>query len=197
MRRDPGPHRDGHFRRPAVKLLLHICCAPCAIYPLKTLSAEGHDVMGFFYRHNIHPYRECLRREETLRSYAESLDLKVIYQSDYDLEGFIRQVVFRESDRCRFCYHERLMTTARLARKGRFDGFSSTLLYSKFQRHDLIRSTGEAVAKTVGIPFYYADFRPGWKEGVEASRHLGLYRQSYCGCIYSEKERYCKTPTAT
>lgn len=146
--------------------------------------------MGFFYRHNIHPYTECLKRQETLTAFAESIDFKVIFQNGYDLEGFLQRTVFRESSRCEICYHDRLRTTAIVAKKGNFDSFSSSLLYSKFQNHEMIRAIGESVGKTVGIPFYYLDFRSGWKYGIETSKRLGLYRQLYCGCIYSEKERY-------
>lgn len=173
-----------------MKTLLHICCAPCAIYPLQLLRHEGFEVMGFFYRHNIHPYTECMKRQEALETYAKSVDMRVIYQEGYDMEVFIRNVVFREKDRCAYCYHDRLRSTALLARHGKFDAFSTTLLYSKFQNHGLIRSIGESVAKSVGVEFHYEDFRKGWKEGIETSKRLGLYRQSYCGCIYSEKERY-------
>jgi predicted adenine nucleotide alpha hydrolase (AANH) superfamily ATPase len=153
---------------------------------------EGLEVMGFFYRHNIHPYTECLKRQEALQAYAEQIDLKVIYQEGYDIEGFIQNVVFRESDRCNYCYHDRLRSTALLAKRGKFDYFSSTLLYSKHQQHDLIRSMGEAIGKSVGVPFLYQDYREGWKEGIECSKQMGLYRQHYCGCIYSEKERFYK-----
>lgn len=146
--------------------------------------------MGFFYRHNIHPYSECLRRQETLQAYARQLGLRVIYQDGYDLEGFIRNVVYREKDRCSYCYHDRLQTTARMARRGKFDYFSTTLLYSKFQRHELIKAIGESVGRSAGVPFLYEDFREGWKEGVETSKALEMYRQPYCGCIYSEKERF-------
>jgi predicted adenine nucleotide alpha hydrolase (AANH) superfamily ATPase len=177
-----------------VRLLLHICCAPCAIYPVTSLRDDGVEVMGFFYRHNIHPFSECLKREETLKAYSEGIDLRVIYQEGYELERFLQNVVFREAERCDFCYHDRLRTTALMARRGRFDGFSSTLLYSKFQNHARIAATGEAVGKTVGGPFVYRDFRPGWKAGIEASKKLGLYRQQYCGCIYSEKERFYHPP---
>jgi predicted adenine nucleotide alpha hydrolase (AANH) superfamily ATPase len=176
-----------------MKILLHICCAPCVIYPLKTLRNEGFDIMGFFYRNNIHPYTECIRREETLKSYSAAMDLKVIYQDGYDLEGFIRNVAFRESNRCDYCYHERLKSTALMAKRGKFDYFSTTLLYSKFQKHAAVKSIGDAVGKSVGVKFYYDDFRKGWTEGVEASKSLKLYRQQYCGCIYSEKERYYKS----
>ena len=177
-----------------MKLLMHICCGPCSIYPVQVLRDDHCEVMGFFYRNNIHPFTECMRREKTLKTYAESIDLKMIYQSGYALEAFLRQVAFREADRCTYCYHDRLTTTAHFAKKGRFDGFTSTLLYSRFQKHDQIRSIGEAVGKSVGVPFFYQDFRDGWKTGIDESRRLGMYRQPYCGCIYSEKERYYREP---
>ena len=175
-----------------MKVLLHLCCANCAIYPLKSMKEEGLEVMGFFYRHNIHPYTECLRRQEALEAYAEKINLKVIYQEGYDLEGFIQNVAFRESERCNYCYHDRLRSTALIAKRGKFDYFSSTLLYSKHQNHELIRSMGESIGKLVEVPFLYHDYREGWKEGIECSKQMGLYRQHYCGCIYSEKERYFK-----
>lgn len=173
-----------------MKILIHICCAPCAIYPVKMLRSEDFEVMGFFYRHNIHPFTECLKRQEAVESYSSSIGMEVIYQKGYDLEGFIRNVVFRESQRCSYCYHDRLRSTALVAKRGKFDYFTSTLLYSKFQKHDRIKSIGEAVGRSVGVKFFYNDFRTGWKEGIETSKQLGLYRQQYCGCIYSEKERY-------
>jgi predicted adenine nucleotide alpha hydrolase (AANH) superfamily ATPase len=175
-----------------MKILLHTCCAPCTIYPVKILRLEGFDIMGYFYRNNIHPYTECIRRQKTLETYTADIHLRVIYQEGYDLEGFIRNVAFRESNRCFYCYHERLRSTALTAKRGKFDCFSTTLLYSKFQKHDDIKSIGEAVGKSAGIPFYYNDFRIGWKEGVETSKRLRMYRQQYCGCIYSEKERFYK-----
>ncbi len=175
-----------------MKILLHICCAPCAIYPVKTLRENDFEVMGFFYKHNIHPYTECLKRQQALEKYAEQIDLKVIYQDGYDLEGFLQKMVFRENKRCNVCYHDRLLSSALIAKKGKFDFYTTTLLYSKFQNHTLIKSIGESIGKIVGIPFYYEDFRIGWKEGIETSKQLEMYRQQYCGCIYSEKERYYK-----
>ncbi len=173
-----------------MKMLLHICCGPCAIYPVQVLRDSGFELMGFFYRHNIHPYTECMKREEAVRQYSEKSGLRVIYQEGYDLEGFIRNMVFREAKRCRICYHERLKAAAHIAKRGKFDYFTTTLLYSKQQNHELIRDIGESVGKQIGVPFYYADFREGWRTGIEQSKAMGLYRQQYCGCIYSEKERF-------
>lgn len=173
-----------------MKLLLHTCCGPCSIYPLEVLREQDFEVTGFYYRHNIHPYTECMKREDTLLAFAEESDLKIIIQKGYELEEFLRLMAFREKERCRFCYHERLMATALLAKSGKFEGFSSSLLYSRFQNHELIRETGENISKKLDIPFIYNDFREGWKKGIEISREKGMYRQNYCGCIYSEKERF-------
>ncbi|MCG8618767.1 MAG: epoxyqueuosine reductase QueH [Desulfobacterales bacterium] len=175
-----------------MKLLLHTCCGPCTIYPLEVLRGMDLDVMGFFYRHNIHPYTECMKREETLREYADAQDLKMIWQKGYEMEEFLRSVAFREKDRCRYCYHARLKATAMMAKKGKFDYFSTTLLYSKFQNHQRIIDTGEALGRQYGVKFFYHDFREGWKQGIEVSKDRGMYRQGYCGCIYSEKDRYFK-----
>jgi predicted adenine nucleotide alpha hydrolase (AANH) superfamily ATPase len=172
------------------KILLHICCAPCAIYPLEVLRSDDFEVMGFFYNRNIHPYQECLRREGALKTYADLVGLKVIYQEGYEIETFLQSIAFREQERCNYCYHDRLKATAIIAKRGRFDFFTTTLLQSKFQKHDLIRSMGESLGKSYGVPFLYRDFREGWKEGIQASKRLEMYRQQYCGCIYSEKERF-------
>lgn len=180
-----------------MKMLIHICCGPCAVYPVAALRRKEFELMGFFYPHNIHPWTESEKRRRALEAFSEKENLKVVYEKGYDLEGFLRKMAFRETDRCRICYFERLTAAARIAKKGKFDQFTTTMLYSKFQKHDLIRSIGESVGKAAGVEFYYEDFRAGWKQGIEASRALGLYRQSYCGCIYSEKERFCpdgKTP---
>lgn len=175
-----------------MKLLMHICCGPCTIYPLKALRTHGHDVTGLFYNPNIHPSQEFLRRGETLRGYAEKILLNVIWPEGYPLEEFLNQVASRPEDRCVYCLTDRLKYTAMQAKKENYDAFTSTLLYSRYQRHDLIRQIGEALGQQLGIQFFYQDFREGWNEGIKISRELGMYRQQYCGCIYSEKERFYK-----
>jgi predicted adenine nucleotide alpha hydrolase (AANH) superfamily ATPase len=175
-----------------MKLLVHICCAPCAIYPVKVLRQEGHDLTGYFYNPNIHPYLEYKKRLETLRDYSAREALSIILDESYPMETFLRKVVPDEGNRCRLCYELRLRHVAEEAREGDYEGFTSTLLYSKYQKHDLIKWTAEKIAQEYGMTFLYRDFREGWSEGVEISRRNGLYRQPYCGCIYSEKERYLK-----
>jgi predicted adenine nucleotide alpha hydrolase (AANH) superfamily ATPase len=161
--------------------LLHICCAPCTIYPLRILREEGNEVSGLFYNPNIHPYLEYRKRLETLDAYAAQAELPVIREEGYHLEEYLRQVAFREEERCRHCYLLRLTRAAQIARNNRFDAFTTTLLYSRFQRHDLIRTIGASLAGEQGIPFLYRDFREGWSEGVRISKENGMYRQPYCG----------------
>lgn len=175
-----------------MKILLHICCGPCAIFPVQYLRGTGMDVYGCFYNPNIHPYTEFVKRKDTLAKYAADNSLNIIYHDNYQLEEFLQAVVHRESKRCQFCYAMRLKQAAKVARKGKFDFFSTTLLVSPYQQHDLIRETGEAIGDKYGVPFYYADFREGYREAVNVSKEMGMYRQQYCGCIYSEKERFCR-----
>ncbi len=173
-----------------MKILLHICCGPCACYPYPKLMEEGHEVTGFFYNPNIHPYTEYQRRLEAVRQWAETVSAPVVYKDDYALEEFLAKVAPCPADRCTACYRMRLGAAAAEARRLNLDAFTTTVLYSIYQKHDLIKQIGEDVSLKHGIQFYYQDFRPGWKQGIALSRQYNLYRQKYCGCIYSEKERY-------
>lgn len=173
-----------------MKTLLHICCGPCSIYPLDWLRNEGHEVHGYFFNPNIHPYTEHQKRLATLEEYAALVGLPLIVSEGYRQEEYFRLVAYREAERCRFCYTLRLRQTARVARRGKFDYFTTTLLVSPFQKHDLIREVGDAAGLEYGVPFLYQDFRSGFKDGVQRSRELGMYRQQYCGCVFSEYERY-------
>lgn len=175
-----------------MKILLHVCCANCSIYPVKVLREQNHKVTGFFFNHNIHPYQEFQRRLDAVKEYSAQVELPMIYCEEYFLEEFLANVAKDPANRCGYCYLSRLEETARVAAEQGFDGFSSSLLYSRYQQHDLIRQTGEKLAEQYGLQFIYADFRTGWQEGIRVSKSMGLYRQQYCGCIYSEKERYAQ-----
>lgn len=175
------------------RVLLHICCGPCATYPVPWLKEQGYEVMGYFYNPNIHPFTEHEKRKEALQVYAELAGIKVIYEEGYDPVTYFQQVTYRESQRCRFCYQIRLERTAQIARKGKFDFFTSTLLVSKYQKHELIKEIGEEMGDKYGVPFLYQDFREGFYETVTRSRAMELYRQQYCGCLYSEMERYASS----
>ncbi len=147
-------------------------------------------MQGYFDNPNIHPYQEFQRRIKALEDYAARAELPVVWNLDYDIEEFFRLVAFREGDRCRFCYRLRLGRAARAAQAGGFAAFSSTLLYSRHQQHELIQEMARQAAAEAGVDFYYEDFRRGWAEGVAQSKAMGLYRQPYCGCLFSERERF-------
>ena len=173
-----------------MRILLHTCCGPCALYPLQQLRAAGHDVTGFFFNHNIHPYQEYAKRRDAVVQMAEQMALPLIMRDEYDLEGFLAAVAPEPAKRCSYCYASRLRATARMAAEQGFEAFTASLLYSRYQKHDEIKLLGEQLGTEYGVKFHYEDFRPGWQEGIRLSKEQGLYRQQYCGCIYSEKERY-------
>ena len=174
-----------------MRILVHVCCGPCSITPVQALLAAGMEVTGFYYNPNIHPLQEYLRRREGVAQMAERLGISVIYKDDeYSPQAYFRAVAYREPNRCLLCYALRLERTLSIARRGKFDAFTSTLLYSKFQKHDEIRALGQDLATSSGVAFYYRDFRQGWSEGIALSKEWGMYRQQYCGCLYSEAERY-------
>lgn len=175
------------------KILFHICCAPCFIAPYNYLKQKDFQIFGFWFNPNIHPYLEYNKRKLTLKTYTEKENIKMIWKDEYRLHDFLRKAAFREEMRCKACYYNRLKYTAIVARKGNFDYFTSTLLYSKFQNHKLIKNIAESLAKKYNTKFYYQDFRKYWKEGIELSKNEKMYRQQYCGCIYSEYERYKNT----
>jgi predicted adenine nucleotide alpha hydrolase (AANH) superfamily ATPase len=172
-----------------MQILVHICCAPCFTYPHKRLIEEGHEVTGFFYNPNIHPYSEYRNRIGSLEKYAELKGTRIIYRDDYDLESYLRGAL-AANDRCTFCYTFRLNEAARTAALLRFDAFTTTLLISPYQKHDMLVKVGEKAADENSIEFYYEDFRNGYRESREIAKGLELYMQKYCGCIFSEKERY-------
>lgn len=175
-------------------LLLHTCCGPCTVYPLSLLRGEGHRVVGYFYNPNIHPYLEFKRRLDTLREFARREGLELVARDGYDLERYLEAALHPPAGetRCHACYRMRLDETARTAREKGFGRFTTTLLVSPYQKHEAVVEAAREAASRHGVDFYYRDFRPGWREGVARSRNLGLYRQPYCGCIFSEMERYRK-----
>lgn len=127
-----------------------------------------------------------------LEELASREKMPVEIDRQYGLRHYLRQVVFREDDRCRICYQMRLTATVEYALAVGADAFSSTLLYSRYQNHELIQKLGDELGRRYRIPFHYADFRQGWQEGIDMAIGMDLYRQPYCGCIYSEHERYDK-----
>lgn len=177
-----------------MNILLHVCCGPCSIYPILSLTKQGHSFTLYNYNPNIHPYKEFKRRLATLREYAESMKYKLIVDKGYPLEECLRGMLEEPTVRCAYCYRIRLESAARYAKENGYDAFSTTLLVSPYQKHDLIIQIANEAAQKYQIDFYYEDFREGYQEGVEISLRREMYRQPYCGCIFSERDRYEKKP---
>ena len=190
-----------------MEILMHMCCGPCSCYPTQKLRADGFEPVGYFFNPNIHPYKEWHQRLKTAREFAEKVSMKFFADNRYGLREFLNRTAsvvgsvdaedtFKFGDgfhqRCKICYAWRLSEAARFAAENNFKVFTSTLFYSVHQNHELMKKIAEGVAKNFGVEFYYEDFRAGWQAGIDLSLELGLYRQNYCGCVFSEEERFSK-----
>lgn len=176
-----------------MKLLMHTCCAPCSVYCIDTLRAENIEPVLYWYNPNIHPYMEYKARRDCLKEYAERINVKAIFEEDYGLDEFCKEAVKDLNSRCvNYCYPVRLRKTFEFAKENGYDAVTTTLLYSIYQKHDFIKKYMEDLSKEFGIDFLYRDFRVGFWEGHQKAHDLGLYMQKYCGCIFSEEDRYSK-----
>ncbi|MCL2382135.1 MAG: epoxyqueuosine reductase QueH [Treponema sp.] len=174
-----------------MKLLLHVCCAPCSVQCAQALAAGGLRPDFYWYNPNIHPYTEYRSRRDSLRAFAESAGFPLVMDDEYGLRSFVGAAnALDHTPRCAFCYRLRLEKTAWLAVERGYDAFSTSLLISPYQKHDLIREIGEELAARYGLVFFYRDFRPHFRRGQNQAREAGYYMQKYCGCIYSEEERF-------
>lgn len=176
-----------------MRLLLHSCCAPCTIYPLEKLLGASTSYTGIgvlFYNPNIHPYTEYRNRLNSLKAYLEEQQIDLHVPEEYELKTFFRSVAHNEASRCTLCYTMRLDYLFAFARLHGYEAISTTLLYSKHQNHAFLRDYCQENAKRHSLHFHYEDFREGWLAGQEKSVDKKMYRQKYCGCIYSEQERY-------
>ena len=172
-----------------MKLLLHTCCAPCSVYCIKSLRAEGIEPTVFWYNPNIHPYAEYKARRDCLKSYAEQINVNLVLDDAYGLDEFCRNVANKLTTRCEeYCYPKRLRRAFEYAKANGYDAITTTLLYSIYQKHDFIARFMSELAKEYGIEFVYRDFREGWQDGQDEARAAGLYMQKYCGCVFSEEE---------
>ncbi len=175
-----------------MKILLHTCCGPCTVGTLKELDRNVHEITAYWYNPNIHPYLEYSSRLDSLKKLAESINMPTIIEDDYGLKKFVKMVAEDISNRCGKCYEDRIYQTARKAKELGFEAFSTTLLVSPYQQHNRIKQMAERIAEEIGIPFYYVDPRPHFREGNNEAREKGLYMQKYCGCVFSEEDRYRK-----
>lgn len=175
-----------------MKLLLHSCCAPCANAPYRHLCDEGIETHVFWYNPNIHPFQEYKSRKNALIDWTKEKNIPLILEDDYGLRPFVQAVAEDIQGRCPYCYQVRLERSAVVAKERGFDGFSTSLLISPYQNHELLEEIGIAMGEKYDIPFYYEDFRPLFREGQNYAREQLWYMQKYCGCIFSEEDRYCK-----
>ena len=174
-----------------MKPLLHICCAPCSVACVDTLRNEDIKFDGFWFNPNIQPFTEYTARRDTLINFAKE-NFKLILDDDYNLKDFAKNTAPTYTNRCGYCYDLRLQRTAKYAKENGYDSFTSTLFISPYQDHDLMIKSAEAAAEKYGIEFLYRDFRPYFRQGQTRARELGMYMQKYCGCVFSEEERYQK-----
>ncbi|MDR2144296.1 MAG: epoxyqueuosine reductase QueH [Treponema sp.] len=189
-----------------MNLLLHVCCAPCSVMCVETLKSEGIEMELYWYNPNIHPFTEYKSRRDCLAGYAKDLGLALVVEDQYGLRDFIAGIQCRNTGphsdpfafpgRCAFCYRLRLEKAARAAKERGIAAFSTSLLISPYQDHELIKKTAQAAAEHYGVEFLYRDFRPFFRDGQAKARAAGRYMQKYCGCVFSEEERYCGAASA-
>ena len=177
-------------------LLLHVCCGPCAVMPITRLLDEGFAVTAWFMNPNIQPLAEYLRRREAAGQCAERMGVPIIYADEtWNITNWLRAVAVRDTPpaRCAYCCESRMEAAFAFASQQGFAWVSSSLLYSRYQPHEVIKKAGETLAAPPGAPgFAYRDFRADWQAGIDRSKAMELYRQPYCGCVYSESDRYQK-----
>ncbi|HOG45518.1 MAG TPA: epoxyqueuosine reductase QueH [Anaerolineae bacterium] len=181
---------EGAQIAPGTPLLLHICCGPCATYPVPRLRELGFDVAGWWYNPNIQPAEEHTRREEAARALAGRLGLPLAAGA-YEMERYEAAVRGDEArpERCRRCYRLRLEATAAEAERRGIGAFTTTLLISPYQDQAALREIGDEVAAAHGLHFFFENLRRGWAQRGRLAREYGLYMQQYCGCRFSLAER--------
>lgn len=180
------------------KLLLHSCCAPCSSYVLEYLSS-WFEITDFFYNPNIYPEEEYRKRESELERLIREMPLRhpVSFRAGhYDPKVFFERVRGMEDlpeggQRCRVCYELRLREAARMAAEGGFDYFTTTLSISPLKNAAWINEIGQQLEKEFGVRHLPSDFkkRGGYQRSIVLSKEYGLYRQDFCGCVFSGRER--------
>lgn len=178
-------------------LLLHACCAPCSSYVLEYL-AKHFDITVFYYNPNITSKAEYEYRTAEVQRLIAEMPLKnsvAFVSGKYDIESFFEiakglEDVPEGGERCFKCYRLRLAETAEYAKINGFDYFTTTLSISPYKNAEKLNSIGNELAETVGVKYLFSDFKKknGYKRSIELSAEYGLYRQDYCGCIYSQME---------
>lgn len=171
-------------------VLIHCCCAHCAAYTLKYWQEQGYETTAFWYNPNIHPYMEHQNRLEAMKVLAANLNFHLVTTEGYDFIEYFRRVAGHETGRCSLCFDMRLAKATETAIELGIANFTSTLLISHQQKHDTLKEICESLAQRTGVNFLYADLRKRYSDSRHITKPMDLYRQQYCGCVYSEWERY-------
>ena len=174
------------------QLLMHVCCGPCAVWPVHFLTESGgFNITGLFYNPNIHPVDEFEQRKATALEYFYYAGLPISSTDDFRQSQWEEyennQTLGGKAARCEMCYRSRLEYTASVAAEEGYDAFTTSLLVSPYQDHDLIREICKDLSHQLQVDFYYHDFRPHFRDGQKMAKELNLYRQKYCGCILSRE----------
>lgn len=182
-------------------LLLHSCCAPCSSYVLETLSSY-FKITILYYNPNIYPEEEYIKRKEEEKRFISEFPTKYpvkFMDCDYDKESFYKMAKGLENkkegeERCYKCYYLRMKRTIELAQKNNFDYFTTTLSISPYKNSEWLNEIGYELEKKYNISYLPGDFKKknGYKRSIELASIYHLYRQDYCGCIYSKLERESK-----
>ena len=178
-------------------LLLHACCAPCSSYVLEYLS-KYFDITLFFYNPNIYPEEEFRFREDELRRLIGEMPLPSgvnIISGRYEPSEFFDiargyEELPEGDERCHRCYALRLEESARAAKEGGFDYFCTTLSISPYKNAEWLNSIGKEMSEKYGVGYLFSDFKKknGYKRSCQLSEQYSLYRQDYCGCVFSKRE---------
>jgi predicted adenine nucleotide alpha hydrolase (AANH) superfamily ATPase len=172
------------------KILVHACCAHCTAYTVQHFRDQGYEVSALWYNPNIQPFMEHQNRLEAMNKLSQNMGFPMIVIEGYDFIEHLRAMYGREDNRCGLCFNMRLQKTAATAIEKGIYAFSSSLLISPHQDHELIKKIGQEIALNTGAAFIYADLRKRYSDSRRLTKPMELYRQQYCGCIYSEYERY-------
>lgn len=178
------------------KLLVHSCCAPCSSYVLKLLC-EIFDITVFYFNPNIFPEEEFLFRSREQQRLIKEMGKSISFaEGRYNSDEFFAAVKGLENtgeggERCRKCFELRLAEAAKYAKENGFDYFTTTLTISPLKNAPLLNEIGEETGEKFGVKYLFSDFKKknGYKESIALSKEYSLYRQDYCGCVFSKKER--------
>ena len=174
------------------KVLLHVCCGVCATSVIERLREEGFDITAFFYNPNIHPQSEYLRRKETFIEVAERMKFPYMI-GEYEVSEWMKRIKGFEKEpeggkRCGICFKFRLMRTYEKFREGNFSYFTTTLTVSPYKNAEIINSIGKSIDKEAFLERNFKK-KDGFKRSIELAKKWNLYRQDYCGCVFSKMER--------